>query len=95
MKALIAEIRKKLTEGVPKRILEQPGVETPAAETEEEAEERKRLEREQERMRVELEERVKDLEVEITCVRAREEEAQRLVEELARQQAEDRCVGDV
>ena len=90
LKTLIAEVRQKLTEGIPKRVVEQQGAEGVAAETEEEIEERKRLEREQERMRVELEEKVKDLEVEITCVRAREEEAQRLVEELAKQQAAER-----
>jgi len=92
LKTLVAQVRQKLTEGVPKRVFEQAGAEATAAETDEEAEERKRLEREQERMRVELEEKVKDLEVEITCVRAREEEAQRLVEELAKQQAAERCV---
>jgi len=53
-------------------------------------EEQKRIEREQERIRVELEEKVKDLQVEIACVIAREEEAQRLVEELAKQQAAER-----
>lgn len=57
----------------------------------EDLEERKRLEREQERIKIELEEKVKDLEVEIACVRAKEEEAQRLVDELAKQQAQERC----
>ena len=51
-------------------------------------EECRRVEREQERSKRDLEEKVKDLEVEVTCARAREEEAKRLVEEFARVQAQ-------
>ena len=90
LKALIADVRKKLVEGVPKRVADASGAPAVVEETPEEVEERKRLERETERIRTELEEKVKDLEVEITCVRAREEEAQRLVDEMARQQAQER-----
>lgn len=54
----------------------------------EDEEERKRSEREQEKSRRDLEDRVKDLEVEVTCAMAREEEAKKLVEELARLQVE-------
>ena len=53
----------------------------------EDAEERRQIMREQERVKAELEDRIKDLEVEIACVRAKEEEAQKVVEELSRAQA--------
>ncbi len=53
-----------------------------------EEEERKKVERDQEKSRRDLEDRMKDLEVEVTCARAREEEAKRLVEELVRSQAQ-------
>ena len=58
--------------------------------TEEEVEEKKRIEREAVRLLAQLEERVKDLEVEASCARAREEEANKLVEEYARVHAETR-----
>lgn len=93
LKSLIAEVRKKLTEGVVRRVIDVAAPDGQAGEAPEEVEERKRAAREAEKMKVELEEKVKDLEVEITCVRAREEEAQRLVEEMATQQAQERCVG--
>jgi hypothetical protein len=88
LKGLIAEVRKKLTAGAPKRSTSD--VEGTGPRPEPDVEEQKRIEREQERIRVELEEKVKDLQVEIACVMAREEEAQRLVEELAKQQAAER-----
>lgn len=58
--------------------------------TEEEAEEKKRVEREAGRILAHLEERVKDLEVEVSCAKAREDEAKKLVEEYARVHAETR-----
>ena len=65
-----------------------PGGEAAAPIKAQDEEERRRVEREQERSKRDLEEKVKDLEVEVTCVRAREEEAKRLVEEFARVQAQ-------
>lgn len=85
---MIAQVRQKLVEGPVKREIDVSD-ENGLAEMED-PEERKRWEREQERMRTELEEKVKDLEVEIACVRAKEEEAQKLVDELARQHARER-----
>ena len=79
-------MRKKLTDGVPKRVVSK--ADGAPQETDEQIEERKRIERERERIHTELEERVKDLEVEISCVRAREEEAQRLIAEFARAQVD-------
>lgn len=90
LKSLIADVRKKLTEGAPKRSTQD--AEGAGERVETDLDEQKRIEREHERIRVELEEKVKDLQVEIACVIAREEEAQRLVEELAKQQAAERCV---
>lgn len=58
--------------------------------TEEELEEKKRIEREAGRLLAHLEERVKDLEVEASCAKAREDEANKLVEEYARVHAETR-----
>jgi hypothetical protein len=58
--------------------------------SEEELEEKKRIEREAERILSELSERVKDLELEVNCARAREDEAKKLVEEYARVHAETR-----
>jgi hypothetical protein len=58
--------------------------------TEEELEEKKRVDREAERILSELSERVKDLELEVNCAQAREDEAKKLVEEYARVHAETR-----
>lgn len=55
-------------------------------------EERKRVEREAERILSHLGERVKDLELEVSCAQAREDEAKKLVEEYARVHAETRYV---
>lgn len=60
--------------------------------SEEEIEEKKRVEREAERILSDLGERVKDLELEVSCAQAREDEAKKLVEEYARVHAETRCV---
>lgn len=54
--------------------------------TEEEEEENRRIEREEEKIRKDLEDRVKDLEVEVICAKAREVEAKKVVEEMARTQ---------
>jgi hypothetical protein len=58
--------------------------------SEEEMEEKKRVEREAERILSHLGERVKDLELEVSCAQAREDEAKKLVEEYARVHAETR-----
>lgn len=58
--------------------------------SEEELEEKRRVEREAERILSELSERVKDLELEVNCAQAREDEAKKLVEEYARVHAETR-----
>jgi len=58
--------------------------------SEEEVEEKKRVEREAERILSHLGERVKDLELEVSCAQAREGEAKKLVEEYARVHAETR-----
>lgn len=55
-------------------------------------EEKKRVEREAERILSHLGERVKDLELEVSCAQAREDEAKKLVEEYARVHAETRYV---
>jgi hypothetical protein len=51
------------------------------------SEEVKRQERERSREKQELENRVKDLEVEVVCAQAREEEAKKLVDEMTALQA--------
>ncbi|WVQ78472.1 hypothetical protein IAT38_000558 [Cryptococcus sp. DSM 104549] len=76
---LIAQIRTRITEGVPKF----SAGEVANDRSPEEVEEQKRVEREQEKKQRDLEDRVKDLEVELVCARKREEEASRLVEEYA------------
>jgi hypothetical protein len=87
LRSLISEIRTKINappivrpEEVPERL------------SEEEQEEKKRIEREAERILSELGERVKDLELEVSCAQAREDEAKKLVEEYARVHAETRYV---
>ncbi|OCF44171.1 hypothetical protein I317_01963 [Kwoniella heveanensis CBS 569] len=85
LQTLVADVRQKLTEGVPQWT---PHIEGSAGPTPEEIEEQKRIEREQEKMRRDLEDRVKDLEVEIVCAKQREEEAGRVVEEMARKELE-------
>ena len=82
LKGLIADLKKKLFEGV--SLPAQIGIDGVQAEDEEE---RKRIWREQEHERLELQDRIKDLEVEVTCARTREVESQKVAEELARQQA--------
>ena len=82
---LITDIRAKLLErSPPKPPIDVPNPFISAADEEE----RKRVERDQEKSRRDLEDRVKDLEVEVTCAKAREDEARRLVEEFARIQAQ-------
>ena len=62
--------------------------------SEEEVEEKKRIEREAGRLLAHLEERVKDLELEASCAKAREDAANKLVEEYARVHAETRWVAN-
>ena len=82
IKSLIADFKRKLFEGVPLPVQAGPEGLVPEAE-----EEQKRMWREQEHERLELHDRIKDLEVEVTCARTREAEAQNMAEELARQHA--------
>lgn len=87
LKLLIEDIRTKLyTPPRPRPVLEGEM----ACLSEEELEEKKRIEREAGRILAHLEERVKDLEVEVSCAKSREDEANKLVEEYARVHAETR-----
>ncbi len=90
LRALVAEVRQKFADRSPPKSSIGDGVTTLQIEDEEK---RKKVEREQDKCRRELEERVKDLEVEVTCAKAREDEAKRLVEEFARVQAQAGWVG--
>ncbi|WVF71962.1 hypothetical protein IAT40_006772 [Kwoniella sp. CBS 6097] len=85
LQLLIADVRQRLTDGVPQYSPHNQGIIGPSPE---EIEEQKRVEREQEKVRRDLEDRVKDLEVDIVCARQREEEAGRVVEEMARKELE-------
>ncbi|ORY28317.1 Afadin and alpha-actinin-binding-domain-containing protein [Naematelia encephala] len=87
-KALIAQVRTRLAERAPAPKPAASGVE--AAASEEEIQARKKAQREEERIKQDLEDRVKDLEVEVTCAQAREQEAKRLVEEFSKIQAQAR-----
>lgn len=80
----------KLLEGVSRPAVY--GADNDNAVSEEEMEERKRDERDRIKAQQDLLDRVKDLEVEVTCSRAREEEAKRLVEEFATTNAQARSV---
>ena len=87
LKSIIADVRKKLTEGVVRVTVPSEGP-VQGTETEVDTEEKKRAEREAEKYRTQLEERVKDLQVEITCALAREEEGKKVVEHFTKAQAE-------
>ncbi|WVR05359.1 hypothetical protein IAU60_002373 [Kwoniella sp. DSM 27419] len=86
LQALIADVRAKMTEGVPQFVPENSG--GIVGLTPEEIEEQKRVDREQEKVRRDLEDRIKDMEVELVCAKQREEEAGRVVEEMARKEME-------
>lgn len=82
----IADIKlKRLLEDVRERLMEGPAPSTVA--TEEEDPEAAARERERQRREADLRDRVKDLEVEVGIARAKEEEAQKVVEEMARTNA--------
>lgn len=91
LKALLSDVRTKLADKAPRRVLVDPTA-SALAMTDEEIEAQKVEEREKQRVQQDLEDRVKDLEVEVNCARAREQEAKRLVEEFARAQAEAQSV---
>jgi hypothetical protein len=86
LKSLISEIRAKINAPPSHRVDDEMSESMP----EEDLEEKKRVEREAERILSELSERVKDLELEVNCAQAREDEAKKLVEEYARVHAETR-----
>ena len=90
LKSLISELRAKINAPPVHRVEE-----LSEEQTEEELEEKKRAEREAERILSVLGERVKDLELEVSCAQAREDEAKKLVEEYARVHAETRYVMSV
>jgi hypothetical protein len=89
LKSLISEIRAKINAPPVHRVRVD---ELSESMSEEGLEEKKRVEREAERILSELSERVKDLELEVNCAQAREDEAKKLVEEYARVHAETRYV---
>ncbi|WRT67356.1 uncharacterized protein IL334_004327 [Kwoniella shivajii] len=84
LQSLIFEIREKLMENAPPPVPSN-GIYGP---TPEEIEDNKRIEREQEKMKRDLEDRVKDLEVELICLRKKEDEASRVLQEMARKELE-------
>jgi len=85
LKALVADVRRNMLEKAPPRIAT-----LPVNGEFEDTEEIKRLEREQERVFSNLVDKVKDLELEVTSAKGREQEAQKLVEELAKERAKER-----
>lgn len=89
LQSLVGQLRAKLHSPPPPRDID---LDVPDVLSEEEVEEKKRIEREAGRVLAQLEERVKDLEVELGCAKAREDEAKKLVEEYARVHAETRSV---
>jgi hypothetical protein len=90
LKSLISELRTKINAPPVHR-----QEEVSEGLSEEEVEEKKRVEREAERILSHLGERVKDLELEVSCAQAREDEAKKLVEEYARVHAETRYVSSL
>ncbi|WWC60878.1 uncharacterized protein I303_103454 [Kwoniella dejecticola CBS 10117] len=84
LQSIIAEIRAKLVENAPPPVPSN-GIYGP---TPEEIEETKRSEREQEKLKRDLEDTIKDLQVELVCARKKEEEASKVVEEMARKELE-------
>jgi hypothetical protein len=83
LKALVADVRRKLLSDAPRSIAQATSDGMPPLDSEEV----KRQERERSREKQELENRVKDLEVEVVCAQAREEEAKKLVDEMTALQA--------
>ncbi|WWC69229.1 uncharacterized protein I206_103166 [Kwoniella pini CBS 10737] len=84
LQSLVTEIRAKLVENAPPP-LPVSGMYVPTAE---DIEEGKRKDREQEKLQRDLEDTIKDLQVELVCARKKEEEASKVVEEMARKELE-------
>jgi hypothetical protein len=91
LKSLIADVRTRLLEKAPPRITQI----TTDSQGSDDQEELNRMERERQKTLSDLVDRVKDLEVEVVCARGREEEAQKLVEEFAKERAQERYVGSM
>ncbi|WVQ71848.1 hypothetical protein IAR50_001390 [Cryptococcus sp. DSM 104548] len=93
LQSLIADIRTRITEGVP-----QWSPSTGEAQeilTPEEIEERKRGERNAEKQQRDLHDRIKDLEVELECAKRKENEASKVVADYAKKQIQKEAnVGD-
>jgi len=86
LRSLISQVQTKLADKTPRQVVVASG--SVPNSTEEDLEIQKQAERETARGRQDLEDRVKDLEVEVTCARAKEQEAKRLAEQFAREHAE-------